>query len=111
MDSSTVSVIATASNTVVATIPVGKDPDWRGHHPNGKFAYVTNRISNTVFGDRHGQQHGGGHIPVGISPLGVAITPDGKFAYVANRTIVHTVSVISTASNTVVATIPVGNPP
>ncbi len=38
-------------------------------------------------------------------PFGVAITPDGAFAYVANNA-VGTVSVIETASNTVVATIP-----
>ena len=37
------------------------------------------------------------------SPEGVAITPDGKYVYVANSS--SQVSVISTATNTVVATI------
>ena len=45
--------------------------------------------------------------PSGPAPVGVAITPDGAFAYVANNGN-HTVSVIETASNTVVATVPVG---
>jgi YVTN family beta-propeller protein len=37
----------------------------------------------------------------------VAITPDGVFAYVANNSS-GTVAVIETASNTVVATVPLG---
>jgi YVTN family beta-propeller protein len=49
-------------------------------------------------------------ILVGFGPNGVAVTPDGTRAYVTN-TIDGTVSVISTASNKVVATIPVGNFP
>ena len=47
---------------------------------------------------------------VGTEPLGVADTPDGVFAYVVNS-LDHTVSVISTSTNTVVATIPVGTNP
>ena len=42
-------------------------------------------------------------VPVGIWPVGVAITPDGAFAYVTNFSS-GTVSVIETASNTVIAT-------
>ncbi len=48
--------------------------------------------------------------PPSSSPEGVAITPDGAFAYVTNSGI-GTVSVIETASNTVVATVPVGFAP
>ncbi len=40
------------------------------------------------------------------APEGVTITPDGAFAYVTIAS--GTVSVIETASNTVVATVPVG---
>jgi YVTN family beta-propeller protein len=46
-------------------------------------------------------------IPVGAQPSGVAVTPDGKYAFVANF-FSHTVSVIATATNTVVKTVPVG---
>jgi len=49
-------------------------------------------------------------IPVGTQPLGVAVTPDGSKVYVAN-TISGTVSVISTATNSVTDTIPVGTVP
>src|ERR1044072_2664410 len=43
----TVSVIDTATNTVVATIPVGS-PQGIAVTPNGAFAYVANADSNTV---------------------------------------------------------------
>ena len=49
-------------------------------------------------------------IPAGGVPEGMAVTPDGAHAYVTNAN-GSTVSVIATASNTVVATIPVGNSP
>ena len=50
-------------------------------------------------------------IPVGLAPLGVAVKPDGSKAYVANRS-ANTVSVIDTATNTVIGSpIPVGNNP
>jgi YVTN family beta-propeller protein len=46
-------------------------------------------------------------IPVGVNPDGVAITPDGGRAYVANNGS-NTLSIIDTATNRVVATVPVG---
>ena len=48
-------------------------------------------------------------IPVGSEPLGVAFTPDGTQAYVANIGS-NTVSVIATATNTVVAEVTVIEP-
>src|SRR2546427_8312078 len=45
---STASVIDTATNTVVATIPVGVTPFAVAVAPNGTRAYVTNESSNTV---------------------------------------------------------------
>ena len=49
----------------------------------------------------------GGTVTVGANPLGVAVTPNGAYAYVANND-PGTVSVIATATNTVVATVTVG---
>jgi YVTN family beta-propeller protein len=46
-------------------------------------------------------------VPVGINPIGVAVTPDRRHAYVAIDSS-NTVSVIRTATNTVVANIPCG---
>ena len=68
--SNTVSVIDTATNTVVATVPVGTWPRWGRRHPGWEtrlcHEYVLQRH---CFGDRHGQQHGGGHGPGGGWPL------------------------------------------
>src|SRR5437016_2204444 len=69
----TVSVIATATNTVVATVPVGRNPNGVAITPDGGFAYVTNgassvsvlaTASNTVVAT----------VPVGGNPQGVTIT-------------------------------------
>ena len=76
LGSNNVSVISTASNTVVGNpIPVGSQPVGVAITPNWKFAYVANfgsndvsviaTASNTVVGNP---------IPVGTAPLGVAIT-------------------------------------
>jgi YVTN family beta-propeller protein len=46
--SSSISVINTRTNTVVATVPVGFDPQRLAFVPGGAFAYVANQLSNTV---------------------------------------------------------------
>ena len=101
----TVSVIDTATNTVVATVPVGTNPYGIAITPDGTRAYVANSgaidynavsvidtATNTVIA----------HIPAGETPTGIAITPDGTRAYVTDYQ-QGGVSVIDTASNTVVA--------
>jgi YVTN family beta-propeller protein len=57
----TVSVIATATNTVVATVPVGGEPDEVSITPDGSRAYVTNFDGDTV-------SHRGGHGDGGAQP-------------------------------------------
>jgi YVTN family beta-propeller protein len=47
-------------------------------------------------------------IPVEATPFGLAVTPDGKHVYVTTGN--NSVSVIDTASNSVVATVPVTGP-
>jgi len=109
-DSTTVSVIDTATNTLITTIPVGPAPERIDITPDGAFAYVvadpfldvvsvidiaTNAVIATI----------------SLSdPLAVAITPDGAFAYVTN-VLSNTVTVIDTATNTVITSIPVGDGP
>ena len=112
---STVSVIDTATNTVVATIAVGSRPSGVAVTPDGKHAYVANGIflaRRHGLGDRHGHQHGGGgHGPGGeFTLMAIAVTPDGKHVYVVNFGS-NNVSVIDTATNTVVATVAVGSVP
>jgi YVTN family beta-propeller protein len=47
-DGFTVSVIDTATNTVVANLGVGNNPFGVAVTPDGKHAYVTNNLSNNV---------------------------------------------------------------
>lgn len=109
-DSNTVSVIETATNIAVASIPVGSRPVGVAISPDGAFVYVANQNSSTVSVIATATNTVVATVPVGAGPTWVAITPDGAFAYVTNSTS-STVSVIATATNTVVATIGVGRSP
>ena len=108
--SNNVSVIETANNTVVATVPVGSFPVGVGITPDGAFAYIANSNSNNVSVIETTNNTVVATVPVGSFPVGVEITPDGAFAYVTNR-FGNTMSVIETTNNTVVATIPVSSRP
>ena len=102
-----VSVISTATNTVVATVGVpGNGPVGVDITPNGAFVYVTIQNSDTVAVIATATNTVVTTVPVGTSPVNLAIDPTGAFAYVPNL-FSDNVSVISTATNTVVATIPV----
>jgi YVTN family beta-propeller protein len=103
-----VAVIDTATNMVMATVPVasaiGVAIPLDGKHAyvaGGPGVSVIDTASNTVVAT----------VPVGIGSYAIAVTPDGTRAYLANSTdnILNgkngTVSVIDTASNAVVATI------
>ena len=80
--------------------------------PGGSGAFPLCREYNLQqrFGDRHGHQHGGGDDPGWTNPEWLAVAPNGKHVYVTNINSAN-VSVIRTATNTVVATIPVGTFP
>jgi YVTN family beta-propeller protein len=67
--SSNVSVIDTASNTVVATIPVGSISIGAAVTPDGTHAYVTTQQAGVVVIDT-ATNTVVASIPVGISPLG-----------------------------------------
>ena len=84
--SGTVSVIDTATNMVTN---------------DANTVLVIDTGSNTVVGTP---------IAVGTYSWGIALTQDGKHAYVANLSS-NNVSVIDTATNLVVATVPVGTGP
>jgi YVTN family beta-propeller protein len=101
----TMTVVDTATNTIVAVVPVGNSPGDAVASPDGTAVYVsleedasvavfdpaTNTVTNTI--------------PVGVLPSGIAFTPDGARAYVVGGQS-EDVSVIDTATQTVIATIP-----
>jgi len=106
----TVSVIDTATHTVIVIVPVGSNPHGVAIHPDGTKVYVTNFGSNTVSVIDTATHTVIATVTVGSGPIGVAIHPDGSTVYVANE-VSNTVSIIDTASNTVTATVTVGSYP
>jgi uncharacterized protein (TIGR03118 family) len=106
-ESDSVSVIDTATNTVIANIAVGSFPQGLTINPNGSRAWVSNNNSisvidtatNTIIATIAGTGTGG-----------FAFTPDGSRAYATNFG-ANSVSVIDTATNTVIATVTVGAGP
>lgn len=81
--------------------------------PDGIKTWVANTVSGTVTVIRRNPQgvfRVKSQIVVGTEPYGLALTPNGSRLYLTNARS-NTVSVIDTASDTVVATIPVGPEP
>ena len=110
----TVSVISTATNTVVNTIAVGAAPRGDAITPDGQFVYVTNSgdgtvsVINTALALTDPADAVVSTVTIGGSPWGVAIsTPGGQYAYATSLT-GSTLSVIDTATNRVVKTFTVG---
>lgn len=102
--------IDTATNAVVAKVPVGTHPAHVVVSPDGRFAYISNGGDNTVSVIDTSARSLVATIPVGQLPHGLRIGPDGKEVYVANLK-GGTVSVIDTASQKEVAQVPAGKGP
>jgi len=103
-----VTVLDTATNLIVTTIPVSPSPYELAVTPDQRHVYVADLAGNSVSVIATATNTVVATIPVGSSPNGVAVTPNGNFVYVANYASSGTLSVISTATNTVVQTITVG---
>ena len=72
----TVSVINTANNNVVATIPVGNFPNGLAVNPNGTRIYVVNYGDGTVSVIDTANNNVVATVPVGFLPQMVAVSPD-----------------------------------
>jgi len=101
----TVNVIDTLTNTVSATIPVSNEPFGIAVSPDGKKVYVANSSENLVSVINTANNTGIDTIEVGSYPMGLTVSPDGSKVYVANNGTNPSVSVISTSTETVTATI------
>ncbi len=108
--SGSVSVLDTASNMIVATIPVGSYPAGIALNSAGTEGYVVNDGAGTVSVIDLATDAVTATIGVGANPLYAAVTPDDTQVFVTNDAD-GTVSVIDTSSNQVTATIPVGSHP
>ena len=83
--SNSVSVINTASSSVVAVVPVGVQPLQAAISPDGAFAYITNSGwflgtlgNNDVSVISTATNSVVATVPVGRFPVGVAFTPNGE---------------------------------
>ncbi len=103
----TVTAISIPSNTTIATISVGTNPQNIAITPDGASAYVVNGQSNNVSVIDTRANLVRATIPVGNqnSTSTLAITPDGALTYVTNSGD-NTLSVIQNSTNSVAATIP-----
>ena len=102
--------IDTATDKVVAKVPVGMHPAHVVVTPDGRDAYVANGGDNSVSVVDISALRVVETIKIGISPHGMRISPDGKQAWVANLK-GGTVSVIDIASSKEITQIAVGNGP
>ncbi len=114
MNSDSVSVINTESNTVTATITGFSSPDHIAIAPSGEYAYVINQENNSVSVISTATNTVTATITIGngmSSGLnGLAITPDSGYVYVTNVGGMS-VSVINTDTNEITATINVEGSP
>ncbi len=103
-------LIDTATDAVIAKLPVGLHPAHVALTPDGRFAYITNGGDDSVTVIDATARKFVATIPVGKFPHGLRFAPDGRHAYVANLK-GGTVSVIDVASHKETAQIPVGKGP
>jgi len=114
--SNTLCVINIKTKQVTAVVPVGKQPAALVLSPDGSRLYVANSIDGTISVINTSSKLVIGTISVGQDPASLTISPDGSrvyssnsgFGYYGGASDLSTVSVINTANNTVIATIPVG---
>ena len=108
-----VSVVDPATDTVIATVPVGTNPFGAAVTPDGSQAWVTNNGSNTVSVIDTATNTVVTTVAVGRLPQTIAFSPDGSRAYVGHFVSpgVGGVDVIDTAAATVLADVPVDNQP
>jgi YVTN family beta-propeller protein len=97
------------ANQVVANIPVGGWPYCVVVSPDSSTVYVANYDSNTVSVIDAATNTAKFTIATDILPNGLALSADGSTLYVSCQTTHDTVDVISTATNTITATITLGS--
>ncbi|MGI5184730.1 putative Ig domain-containing protein [Dactylosporangium sp. CA-152071] len=106
----TLSVIATSTNTVTATVPVGSTPYGVAISASGTTAYVACAGAGSVSVVNLTTNTAGAPITVGAMPVGLSFTPGGGTLVVTNA-MSGTVSVVDTGTATVTSTVPVGAQP
>jgi DNA-binding beta-propeller fold protein YncE len=108
---SKISIISTATDSIVAAFPSGgKGPKRMGFTPDGTQVWVTNPASNqaTVFDARARELIGS--LTLSKSPSGVYISSDGRHAFITNAN-ANELTFIEVASRKILSTMPIGTDP
>lgn len=106
---STVSVIDTGTERVVATVPVAAGPDGIMVAPGGRSVFVSGSGASTVSEIDASTDRVARNIDVGKGPQGLAMTADGKWLLVAVNGD-DRVAFVDTTAHGVSATVPVPKP-
>jgi YVTN family beta-propeller protein len=106
---STVSVIDTGTERVVATVPVAAGPDGIIVAPGGRSVFVSGSGASTVSEIDASTDRVARNIDVGKGPQGLAMTTDGKWLLVAVNGD-DRVAFVDTTAHGVSATVPVPKP-
>ncbi len=105
LNSGTVSVIDTASNSLVDTISVGKQPAGIALNADGSFAYCTDLEADRVYVIETASNKVGPAVAVGAKPYDIEISHLNNMAYVTNQDDMS-VSVLDLSNNSLAAVIP-----
>ncbi len=77
-------MIDTSTREVVATVPVGQNPQAIAWAAGGRFAYTANVSDDTVSVISADTFAVTATIPTGDAPTSVAVLPNGRQAFVSN---------------------------
>jgi YVTN family beta-propeller protein len=103
-------VVDTATRTVLGQVAVGGLPVGIAVHPSGARVYVAAFAANALVAVDAATRTVVGQAAVGAGAAGVALSPNGDTAFVANMND-NSVSIVRTADMAVLATVPVGSQP
>lgn len=104
----TVSVIDTATNSLVATVTVGLGPEGVAVNPMGTRVYVADLGNEAVSVIDTATNTLVATVPVGVDPFGVAVNSAGTRVYVTDL-FDNSVSIIDAATNSLLGTVNLGN--
>jgi YVTN family beta-propeller protein len=107
-----VTIIDTKTGKALGQIEVGKRPRALDFTPDGKLAFVTSEVGGTtwVVDVKARKVRKVITMPKDSKPMGVVVSPDARRVYVSNGR-GGTVSVIDVATDSILASVPVGARP
>ena len=78
-------LINTATDKMVARIPVGRNPLDVAYSPDGRYLFTADNLGNTVTVIGTATDRVIGEIPTGKSPTSISVLPNGRQAYVTEE--------------------------